>query len=330
MDGWAGIGSRTVSEHVRRVVAVGGSAWSYNKAAKKLQELCRLKISRDTIRAVCNEEGERAGKWTKREPEAAEALAVAPGELEFFTDGTSVNTTDGWREIRLNILGKRESGPPADPSQWDDRTLPDPSFRIAWSAISNCRLVGASWKRMFEHLGVKTDEPLSVIADGAKWIWDQAAKRLPGGDNVQWCVDVYHVSEHIHACGKAMFGEEGSKAKHWSGQQLGSLLDVGGIKFIQRLDGMINKADHKSHQEAMRKLRNYLHEHRDSMWYRQRLAAGRPIGSGQIEGGCKTVLGERLKINSARWRVWRAENMAHLRCMDYSDMWNIYWDRRAA
>jgi len=330
MDQWAGIGPRTVSEHVRRVVATAGSQWSFDKASAKLKELCRLKISDDMVRAVCDEEGERAGAWMKQEESAAAALSKASGELEFSTDGTSVNTVDGWREIRLNLLCRRESGKSAEPWQWEDRALPEPSFRMAWAALANCRLVGAGWKRMFAHLGIGREEPLSILADGAKWIWEQAARRLPTGDNVQWCVDIYHVSEHLHACGKAMFGQSDARSGAWAQEQLHCLLDMEGVAFIRRLDGMIQKKTEQSPREAMGKLRDYLNEHRDSMWYRRRLAEGRPIGSGQIEGGCKNVLGARLNLNSARWRIRRAEHMAHLRCLDYSDMWSPYWDQRAA
>jgi len=38
----------------------------------------------------------------------------------------------------------------------------------------------------------------------------------------------------------------------------------------------------------------------DGLWYRDRLQAGLPIGSGLIEGGCKTIVGQRLKKNSPR------------------------------
>ena len=54
---------------------------------------------------------------------------------------------------------------------------------------------------------------------------------------------------------------------------------------------------------------NYLDDNRDSLWYGRRLAEGLPIGGGLIEGGGKNTLARRLKINSARWRVCRAERM---------------------
>jgi hypothetical protein len=329
MDGWAGIGTRTVSEHARRVIVLAGSTWSFDQAADKLQELCWLKTSNDTVRAVCDEEGQRAGQWIKRDDASRQPISKASGELEFSTDGTCVNTTEGWREMRLSVLSKRESADPAVPEQWDDRVLPTPTAQLAWTVIADCDKVGAGWKRMLDHVGVKKDATLSVIADGAKWIWDQAGKRLPG-INAQWVVDVYHVSQHIHGCGKAMFGDGNPKSKAWSENQLKRLIELGGPKFLEELAGAIKTEAEKSKREPMEQLNKYLSDNRDRMWYRQRLADGRPIGSGLIEGGCKNVIGARLKLNSARWRRHRAERMGHLRCLQYSDLWNAYWRARAA
>lgn len=329
MDAWAGIGSRSVSEHARRVIVLAGSTWSFDQAASKLVELCQLKTSNDTVRAICDEEGKRVGEWVRRDEASARQIDRAPGELEFSTDGTSVNTTEGWREMRLSVLSKRESGDASAPGQWQQRKLPKPTARLAWSQIADCQKVGARWARMFDHANIGKDAVLSVIADGAKWIWDQAHKRLPGA-NTQWVVDVYHVSQHIHACGKALFGESSPQARAWSAEQLQSLIELGGPKLIDRLDELIGERSSPADRTAMKQLRTYLWENRDRMWYRQRLAAGRPIGSGLIEGGCKNVIAARLKLNAARWRVHRAERMGNLRCLQYSDLWDAYWQSRAA
>lgn len=329
MDGWAGIGSRSVSEHARRVMTLAGSTWSFDQAALKLKELCQLTTSNDTVRAVCDEEGERVGQWLRKDQASASKLCEAKGELEFSTDGTSVNTTEGWREIRLSVLSKRESAAAATPEQWDARVLPESTARLGWSMIADSRRVGARWERMFKHLGVGKQAALSVIADGARWIWEQAGQRLPTV-RTQWVVDVYHVSEHIHGCGKALFGEGSAEAKSWAEDQLRYLLHHGGPKFVEHLDELAVGVSEAPAREALRKLRGYLQENRDRMWYRERLAAGRPIGSGLIEGGCKNVLGARLKLNSARWRVRRAERIGNLRCLEYSDLWGTYWQSRAA
>jgi hypothetical protein len=326
MDTWAGIGSRTISDEARRLIVLAGSTWSFDQASAKLKELCRLSVSNDTVRAVCDEEGHRVDQWVRKDQASVEKLSAAEGELEFSSDGTSVNTTEGWREIRLSVLDKRQSGPPATPRQWDDRVLPAPTARLAWSQIADSRRVGARWAAMFAHAGIDADAPLSVIADGAKWIWEQAGLRLPGA-NAQWVVDVYHVSEHLHACGKALLGE-GKPARQWANQRLMELLERGGPGFIEELKRLADQPIYQQKPEALDRLLCYLRDNRDRMWYRQRLEAGRVIGSGLIEGGCKSVLGARLKINSARWRVQRAERMGHLRCLQYSNLWETYWDYR--
>ena len=64
------------------------------------------------------------------------------------------------------------------------------------------------------------------------------------------------------------------------------------------------------------------------MWYKERLAAGQPIGSGLIEGANKTIVSNRLKLNSARWTPEHAEQISALRCLDYSGLWTEFWLER--
>jgi hypothetical protein len=73
----------------------------------------------------------------------------------------------------------------------------------------------------------------------------------------------------------------------------------------------------------------YLGPHVDHTPYRQRLAEGRSIGSGMVEGACKTAIGRRLKQTGARWRIKRLERMAALCCLHYGDQFKDYWKRTA-
>jgi len=59
--------------------------------------------------------------------------------------------------------------------------------------------------------------------------------------------------------------------------------------------------------------------------YPQRLAAGRAIGSGQVEGTCKHMIGRRLKHTGARWQVSRVNRMTSVCAMLYSHNWGTYW-----
>lgn len=70
----------------------------------------------------------------------------------------------------------------------------------------------------------------------------------------------------------------------------------------------------------------YVANHSHHMHYAARLAEGRSIGSGQIEGACKNLLARRLKQTGARWKVRRVNRMAGLCTIMYSDLWNTYWN----
>lgn len=335
-DVWAGVGGRhRVTYHARQMVVLAGSDMSFDKASDRLRKLCRLEVSNDVVRRVCDEEGKRVQDWIKASPQPVRAFTEAEGEVEFSSDGIKVNTTDGWRDLRLNVFSKREPGTPAAPHEWDDRVLNDPTVRVAWCAIARCAVIGSSWGQMAERLGLIPGQALSVLADGARWIWDQAAKRFKDlgsmDRGVEWVVDVYHLMLYLHAFAAARPGESADKAAEaWARERIVELIGLGGPKFIERLKQTGPGTESAAALKAWEKLLGYLADNRDSLWYGERLKRGQPIGTGLIEGGCKNIIAARLKLNSARWRVRRAERMGAIRCMQYSDLWDPYWADWAA
>jgi hypothetical protein len=328
-DQWAGIPEgHKLTVQARRMVTLAGSGCSFDEASQKLLELCHLPVSNDVIRRVCNAEGEEARQWFKSASEPVQQMAQAQGEVEFYSDGVQVNTVDGWREMRMSVFAKRLPTGPAEPAQWNQRVLEKPACRVAWAAIAASHVIGASWRRMLEHLGLENTPRLSVLGDGARWIWDEAAKRFKAMVKVDWVVDVYHVGEHVHACAQKMFGVNTPQAKQWGTSRVEELIEMEGPRFIERLHEHRTAAHEQKSRDALEGLIGYLSENRDSLWYRTRLAEGLTIGSGLVEGTCKNTIGKRLKLNNARWRVRRAESMAALRCLHYSKLWEAYWDSK--
>jgi hypothetical protein len=329
-DQWAGLQKEhRLTAHARRVVTLAGSTWSFDQAADRLGELCHLRTSNDVVRAVCDEEGRSAQRWLAASREPARAMAAAAGDLEFYGDGVHVNTTGGWRELRLSVFAKRPAGAAATPGQWKDRVLPEPTCRVAFAAIAASHVVGSAWQRMLGQLGLDDSPRLSVLGDGARWIWDEAAKRFKRIAAVDWCVDVFHVSEHLHGCAGKMFGVGSPGAKLWATTRTDQLIEMEGPRFIEKLRQERAAAAAAEHRKALSALIGYLSENRDSLWYRTRLAEGKPIGTGLVEGACKNTIGARLKMNNPRWRIRRAERMAALRCLQYSDLWEAYWQSKA-
>lgn len=328
LDAWAGVGDRSISSGARRMLSLAGMSWSFDRASDHLKEFCHIEVSDDTIERVCQEEGARGKKWMSESSEPVAAFEKASGVPEFSSDGVKINTVDNWREMRLSILAKREPTTACAPEKWGDRVLNESTVRFSMCAIADADHVGASWKRLSKRMNLKSQPVVNVIADGAKWIWDQAGKRLPK-PNGKWCVDVYHVSQHLHQCARELLGE-GKTARAWADERLMTALKENGPALIRRIESEASQEPESSkRRQALNDLLTYLRPNYDRMWYCDRLAAGEPIGSGMIEGGCKNTIGARLKLNNARWRIRRAERIGTLRCVDASGQWPNFWKSAA-
>jgi hypothetical protein len=320
LDERLGISGR-YSQQAQQLICLAGGSWSYDVASERLLAFCGLSVSDTTIRELAQQHGGLANQWLREEPAAAREFRDATGDVEFTTDGTSVNTTDGWREMKLGLFSKRERGQPATPEEWSSRTLPAPLVRVAFAAIEDSGQFGSRWKAWRHRLGLPDTSAITVLADGAKWIWEEQRQHLRDAEGV---LDVYHVLEHVAATGQAL-GHDPAQTQDWTGTARRTLLEEGwtGMEaLLQRSDPLRTTAQ----QAAVDQLRNYLSSHQHHLNYAQRLREGRSIGSGQIEGACKNLIGRRLKANSARWRVRRINRMAGLCCLLYSHQWKTYWE----
>jgi len=292
-------------------LCLAGTSWSFDRAAAHLKEFCGLAVCDNTIRAVCHSHGGRLRDWQRDAPAAAAAFRAAAGDVEFQTDGTAVNTTSGWREMRLSIFAKRQRGKAASRSDWEQRGLPAPHVRVIRAGIRSAGQLGPSWRRLAGQLGLHATRAITALADGAKWIWAQLDESLPGAAGV---LDIYHASEHLWAAARAHFGEGSAAIRPWVEARRATLLRLGAAGLLAELPGPEWAA-----------VRAYFEPHREHTDYATRLATGQSIGSGLVEGSCKQVIGRRLKQTGARWRVRRVERMATLCAVQASDQWERYW-----
>jgi hypothetical protein len=305
-----------VSPQAQRLLSLAGASWSFDRAAANLKEFCGLSVCDNTIRSVCHRHGGALRDWQRDDPRAGAAFRAAAGDVEFQTDGTAVNTTEGWREMRLSIFAKRHRGRPATgPGDWEQRDLPAPHARVIQAGIRTGDQLGPAWRRMAGRLGLRDTAALTAVADGARWIWNQLADHLPGAAGV---LDIFHVSEHLWAAANAHFGEGTAGARHWVEGRRATLLTGGAAALLLELAGA-----------AWAEIRRYLEPHGEHTGYAARLATGQAIGSGLVEGACKQVIGRRLKQTGARWKVRRVERMASLCAGLATDQWEAYWANAA-
>lgn len=150
-----------------------------------------------------------------------------------------------------------------------------------------------------------------ALGDRAGWTWKSVTRVLTGCTQT---LDIYHAGEHLSRCAKAVFGDGTAAAAFERGRGL-LLADgwAGVCAWVGQLLAVEDVAERERRRRATDRVIGYFAKHTERLNYRERLASGRAIGSGAVEGQAKT-LGLRLRAGgpgggrrtSDRWRLWSA------------------------
>jgi hypothetical protein len=239
--------------------------------------------------------------WLHRGKEPGAGFAAAAGDSAFQTDGTMVNTWEGWRELRLGVFAKRPRGQPVAADQWDSRRRPPPSARVRFGGSEAAAHFGPRLRRGAGRLGVRAATAVTVLADGAEWIWKQPALQRPGA------------VRRGDGRGPGLAGGGAGGAAGW--------------RLAARTAAARRPVRSRAKRQALDAVEGYFGGQQEHLGYAGRLAAGQRIGSGLVEGACQQVIGRRRKPTGARGRIRRANRMATLCCTLHGDTWKRYWDR---
>lgn len=313
----------SLTEAARRLLALAGGSWSFDSAGRHLKTFCGLDASDEFIRKVTEAVGKKLAVWMDEAPAATEAFEQAPGEAEFETDGTTVNTTEGWKEAKIGIFAKRERGESVETERWADRKLPAPASRFAFARIAESVDFAPQWGSTATRLGLDPRAgTIAVLADGAAWIWARADEQFPGSPQV---LDIFHALKYVGDGAKLLFGEGTPEAKAHADRGRVLLL-ADGYAGIETWVGEMLAAGPKGDGASLGGVLNYLKNHEGRLNYALRLKRGQSIGTGMVEGAAKNLIGKRLKANNARWCVGNVGKMAGLCSALYSDCWDHFWN----
>jgi hypothetical protein len=298
---------------------------SFDVAAERLHECCGVTASGETLRRHCTATGAGVANWVRTDPGAAAPFREAVGEVEVQVDAGKVNTTDGWRDLKVVGFARRPTGPAATADQWDCRELPGPTARVVLADIEGIDTFRRDWRVWADRLGVGSGASVSVLGDGADWIWGAAEAQFPGSRQV---LDVYHALEYVSGAAKGLYGEGTTEARASYESGRSRLLSRGWSGVCEWVAGELGREDTVARRGAVEALVVYLSKRVGRVGYAERLAEGRSIGSGLIEGTIKT-LGLRMKARGARWVERNAEHMAALVALSNSTLWEHYWANAA-
>ena len=256
--------------------------------------------------------------------------AAAPDVLAIHVDGALERTTDGWKEVKLgatcDLVPARAPGAagaaPAAPLAVGRTTY---TATLAPAAAFGRRLRAAAERR-----GLRWAGQVAVLGDGAKWIWKLAGRYFPQAVQV---VDWYHAREHLWQLAQLLYGEGTAAAWTWLETLAGVLWAAQATEDVTLLAQAADEAwaaprkdlpagvprRTRARRRAVEQAVAYFTANAPRLRYGAFRAQGLPVGSGVVEGGCRSVLHVRLKRPGARWTVAAAEAMVRARAALCSD-----------
>jgi len=326
------------SPGVRRLMARAGSQTAFEQAAEDLRCYAGIELEAREIERLAEEVGRDVEQWLCQEQEQilhnaslVSGPALGPAAKFYISfDGTGVpvrkeewigrpgKQADGSARTREAKLGCVFTQVGLDK---EGRPQRDPESTTYVGAIESSTLFG--WRMYTEALRRGLGQAKTVIAltDGARYNRTIIQMHFPQAIHI---VDLFHAYEHLSAIAHILWGHEAKAPKSWR-----NLLEAGDIALLVRKAGQRLPASAKSKKSLLKELRYFEHnamEMRYAEFRRKKFF----VGSGVVEAGCRTVIGERLKQSGMHWSVRGANAIIALRCCILSGRFEDFWASRTS
>jgi hypothetical protein len=325
------------SPGVRRLIARAGSQTQFEQAAQDLRCYASLEIEPREIERVAEEVGREVEDWLSQEQkqvrgvsDPSAVLPVAAGTKFYVSfDGTGVpvrkselvgrrgKQPDGSARTREVKLGCVFTQVGLDKEGYPQR---DPDSTTYVGAIESSTLFG--WRMYAEAVrrGLDQAKTVIVLTDGQRYNHTIVQNHFCDAVHI---VDLFHAYEHLTAIAQLLWGLEAKAPKLWR-----DLLEAGDIHRLVSQAGKELPASGKSKKVLTKQLR-YFEKNAAQMRYAAFREQKFFVGSGVVEAGCRTVIGERLKQSGMRWSVRGANAIIALRCCIMSGRFEDFWGSRS-
>ena len=161
------------------------------------------------------------------------------------------------------------------------------------------------------------------LGDGAAWVWELARLNFPGAICI---LDFYHALEHLHQLCQSLYEKQPTWAQRMREQWTHQLAEDGVEQVMAAARRRTLDLD-PSLQEDLEKQIAYFENNKERMRYKTFRQQGYFCGSGVVEAGCKTVIGQRLKQSGMLWTEQGAQCVINLRCALMGNRWDECWNR---
>jgi hypothetical protein len=327
-DAELGVPGASMSPGLQAMNDQAAAAGPFAGAARLLETLAGVRLTAKRVERAAEASGTAAADAVQGRAALITARKLVPlppsplpDKLYAAIDGTGVPVTaketagrdgkgeDGrarTREVKLAVFFTQD--------KTDDKGYPvrDPGSSSYIATFEPASVFAGLIEAEGIRRGAGHVRQLTILGDGATWIWNIASSKFPWATQI---VDLFHAREHLHDLARLLEFMLLDRKQGWLAARLQDL-DYGDIDGIcaaaraYRLDG-IKKAEIETALGYFENNAPRMRYH----WFRSR---GLFVGSGAVEAGCKSVIGQRLKLSGMHWTVAGASAITTLRCQQAS------------
>ncbi len=312
-----------------RLASRAAARSGYLAASQDLEALAALKIDSRQIQRMVQQSGPTIGQQLLEGP----CKILQPIPIMYVeVDGTGVpmmpeelagrkgKQPDGsakTREVKLGCIFTQTV------TDEDGYPLRDHRSTTYMGSFEKAEPFGLRIRNEAQRRGIGSAAVVVFLGDGAAWVWELARVNFGGAVCI---LDLYHAIEHLNDLCKSLYaGSEqwiGKMQERWYDQMENGAIE----EVIASAHHRLRELD-KTIQPEIQKQIAYFENNKDRMHYKAYRQKGYFYGSGVVEAGCKTVVGQRLKQSGMLWSEPGAENILQLRCALLGNRWDECWDR---
>jgi hypothetical protein len=188
--------------------------------------------------------------------------------------------------------------------------------------------LGLVLRRQAAQVGMERAEVWLALTDGGNGLEEFVRKNF-GRPDLEVILDFWHAAEYLADLAKALHPADAEQSAALRDAWCHTMKHEGGAAILavpRDLPAPPRRpAVAQAHEEAVRYIGNNVHR----MDYPRYEREGWQIGSGAVESGCKTVVGQRLNLAGMRWREEGTDKVCHLRALFKSEpgQWAAFWRR---
>lgn len=324
------------SAGVRRMMSKVGAYRPFGLGHEDLEELGGIRVSSKEVERVSQMVGGQVEGYHVGQGFAALSDKVVPihgiSRMYVCMDGTGVPMVkketagrqgkgeDGQARTREAKLGCVFTQTGVD---LEGRPVRDEESTSYAGSIEPAEAFGVRIYQEAKRRGLDRAKEVCVLGDGAPWIWNIADEHFYGATQI---VDLYHAREHYWNVGRAYFGQEKDRLHQWTEERRGKL-DDGKVEEVIEAIKRLSSFPRGDRETCEREI-GYFEKNKERMQYADFKRRGLFVGSGVLEAGCRTVIGQRLKQSGMHWTVRGANRIIALRCSLLSNRWEDFWESR--